>query len=419
MKKSSWLAGLVTGSLLFLILQSSTTTNGGLGSHLTAFLIPVIAPSQYVSTGIKSNSEKSIVSISTPHALPTLQETAQNAFMKTVTPGHSSTIIPQSLNQKDTTSPIASKQPSSTDTKDEQHPALFSITLHMSEQDVLDKLGKPDRQEPSPLGYVWWVYQKNADRYVQVGFREGMVVDVFSNGPKASLTPDIKIGTSYDTVKRMQEPKKIVSFSYEDTFIEVTNDLEERILLMMKESPAILYLDKHNQQKITGIRLIDKLVLIQGGFYETKWSYTGKDPNFNPPPLSASDQSKINLAMEQQILDLTNVFRYRYQVPALKWSEGAATTARQHSYDMRTNNFFDHVSATTGQNPFDRLKENGVRYQRAGENIAAGFPDAIEAYQSWLNSLGHRKNVLEKEFKELGVGVSHDFYTQNFVTPLQ
>jgi len=53
----------------------------------------------------------------------------------------------------------------------------------------------------------------------------------------------------------------------------------------------------------------------------------------------------------------------------------------------------------------------------AGENIAAGYPDAIEAHESWMNSPGHRKNVLEKDFTQLGVGVIADYYTQAFLTP--
>ncbi|MCK9907472.1 CAP domain-containing protein, partial [Frankia sp. Cpl3] len=65
---------------------------------------------------------------------------------------------------------------------------------------------------------------------------------------------------------------------------------------------------------------------------------------------------------------------------------------------METNNFFQHVSVTTGLDPFARLKQAGLSYQLAGENIAAGFPDAIEAHESWMNSPGHRKNMLEKGF---------------------
>ncbi|TGV29209.1 secretion protein, partial [Mesorhizobium sp. M00.F.Ca.ET.186.01.1.1] len=63
------------------------------------------------------------------------------------------------------------------------------------------------------------------------------------------------------------------------------------------------------------------------------------------------------------------------------------------------------------------LKQANITYSMAGENIAAGYPDAIEAHESWMNSPGHRKNILEKDFTQLGVGVITDYFTQAFLTP--
>ncbi|CCF16184.1 SCP-like extracellular family protein [Brevibacillus laterosporus GI-9] len=417
MPKKSWFLVSALGLSLFVLLQTSTQASSGMKSHMRMIFSPLFTKT---STLHASDSDKA--KGTSADVIETVKETTKAVFLTTLTPGHTASAkSPLQQNQQIVTPSI--KQVLSTVEKREaptkplfSDPILFGVSLHMSSQQVEATLGIPDRQEPSLFGYEWWIYNKNPDHYVQVGILKGKVVDVFSNSPKAALTNQIRIGTSYDTLKKSYSLQERVTFSYEDTFVEIKNDRAQRPLQLVGDIPVLFYLDKHNQQKVTGIRLIDKLVLLQGGFYETKWTYTGEAPNFTPPTPDAKSQEEINRAMERQILDLTNVMRYRYQIPPLRWNEKAAITARNHSIDMQRNQYFDHISATTGLSPFDRLKKNGLSYRMAGENIAAGFPDAIEASQSWLNSLGHRKNVLEKQFEELGVGVFSDYFTENFVT---
>lgn len=295
-------------------------------------------------------------------------------------------------------------------------PTMFGLSLGDSLEKVIATLGQPARKEPSPLSYEWLIYNQNWNTFVQVGVLNGKVVDIYSNAPKASFS-QVSIGTSYQSFVRKHAPKQLVSFSFQGAQIEISNQLKQRALVMVNDSPVIYYLDQHNQHKVTAIRLIDRLQLIQGGFYETKWTYQGKAPQFDPPALSIKQQELVNAANERQIHDITNVIRFRYKLPLLKLNETAAKVARSHSDDMENNQFFDHVSATTGLNPFQRLQQAGVKYQLAGENIAAGYPDSIEAVENWMNSLGHRKNILEKGFTELGAGVIATYYTQNFVTP--
>jgi uncharacterized protein YkwD len=61
------------------------------------------------------------------------------------------------------------------------------------------------------------------------------------------------------------------------------------------------------------------------------------------------------------------------------------------------------------------LTRSGITYKSAGENIAMGQFDAIEAHEGWMNSLGHRENILNKDFTMLGVGAKGEYYTQNFI----
>lgn len=313
-------------------------------------------------------------------------------------------------------SPAQPTQAAPTAKEIDETPSLFGLSLGDSLEKVIATVGQPTRKEPSALGYEWFIYNQNWNSYLQVGILNGKVVDLYSNAPKAAYA-QVSIGTSYQSLTRKHNPKQLVTFSYQGAQIEISNQLKQRALVMVDETPVIYYLDQHNQHKVTAIRLLDRLPLIQGGFYETKWTYRGKAPQFNPPALSIKQQELVNIANERQILDITNVMRFRYKLPLLKWNETAAKVARSHSDDMENNQFFDHISATTGLNPFQRLQQAGVLYQLAGENIAAGYPDAIEAVENWMNSLGHRKNILEKGFTELGSGAVSNYYTQNFVTP--
>ncbi|GED71392.1 hypothetical protein BRE01_50940 [Brevibacillus reuszeri] len=308
----------------------------------------------------------------------------------------------------DNTPPAASEK--------KQPNTLFGVTLGMSAQEVTKQLGEPARKEPSSLGYQWWIYNSDPSRYVQIGIADDKVVDVYSLAPQATLG-NVGVGTNQQSLERQYDLQSIVSFSYMGAQIQMTNQKQQRPLVMSNGTPYIYYLDKENGNKVTAVRMIDTLMLLRGGFYETKWTYRGKSPDFNPPALSVGERELVNAAYERQILDLVNVSRYRYKLPALQWNEKAAQVARTHSHDMEANNFFDHISATTGASPFDRLKQASISYSMAGENIAAGYPDAIEAHESWMNSPGHRKNVLEKDFTQLGVGVIADYYTQAFLTP--
>lgn len=294
-------------------------------------------------------------------------------------------------------------------------PSLYGISLGMGQQEVLTALGAPARKEPAQLGYEWWIYNRDLSRYLQIGIMDGKVVDLYSNAPTAQIE-GVGIGTTYQSLSRKYSIQPIVSFSFQQADVQITNQPKDRPLVISQGTPIIFYLDKQNSANVTALRLIDRLALLRGGFFETKWTYQGTAPNFDPPRLSIKQQEYVNSAHERQILDLTNVIRYRNKLPALTALDTAANVARLHSKDMEMNQYFDHVSTITGLDPFERLKQAGVTYKMAGENIAAGFPDAIEAYESWMNSPGHRKNILEKGFRQLGVGVYLDYYTQDFVT---
>lgn len=105
----------------------------------------------------------------------------------------------------------------------------------------------------------------------------------------------------------------------------------------------------------------------------------------------------------EQVLKLVNDERAKAGLKPLKMSEELRSIANLKSRDMADKNYFDHNSPTYGS-PFQMLQDFGVHYRAAGENIAAGQRTPQEVMNSWMNSSGHRANILNASFTELGVG---------------
>lgn len=121
-------------------------------------------------------------------------------------------------------------------------------------------------------------------------------------------------------------------------------------------------------------------------------------------------------AYEQKVLELTNQERAKYGVPALKLDVELSKVARAKSADMKAKGYFDHNSPTYGS-PFDMMKQFGITYKSAGENIAMGQRTPEEVVNAWMNSEGHRKNILNASYTNLGVGYVADgnYWTQMFI----
>lgn len=125
-------------------------------------------------------------------------------------------------------------------------------------------------------------------------------------------------------------------------------------------------------------------------------------------------------SIENQVIQLTNQERAKYGLKPLKANWELSRVARYKSADMRDKNYFSHTSPTYGS-PFDMMKNFGISYRSAGENIAAGQTTAQQVVQAWMNSEGHRKNILSASYTEIGVGYasggskSH-YWTQMFIS---
>ena len=108
-------------------------------------------------------------------------------------------------------------------------------------------------------------------------------------------------------------------------------------------------------------------------------------------------------ADEKEVFDLINAKRTAAGLSALKIDAELQNVARAKAEDMVKNNYFSHTSPTYGS-PFDMMKSFGVSYKTAGENIA-GNSSNTGAVNAWMNSEGHKANILNSSFNYTGVAV--------------
>ena len=121
-------------------------------------------------------------------------------------------------------------------------------------------------------------------------------------------------------------------------------------------------------------------------------------------------------AYENEVVRLVNIERSKQGIAPLTSDWQLSRVARYKSQDMKDNGYFSHTSPTYGS-PFEMMKSFGISYRTAGENIAKGQRTPAEVVNAWMNSSGHRANILNKSFTKIGVGyvANGNYWTQMFI----
>ena len=122
------------------------------------------------------------------------------------------------------------------------------------------------------------------------------------------------------------------------------------------------------------------------------------------------------LDYEKEVVRLVNEIRDQNGLNALVEDWELSRVARIKSQDMRDNNYFSHTSPVYGT-PFQMIKNFGISYRSAAENIAKGQTTPKAAVNAWMNSPGHRANILNATYKKIGMGYvsSGNYWTQMFI----
>ena len=119
---------------------------------------------------------------------------------------------------------------------------------------------------------------------------------------------------------------------------------------------------------------------------------------------------------EKEVIRLVNEIRVQNKLKELTENWELSRVARYKSQDMHDNHYFSHTSPTYGS-PFEMMKAFGLSYRTAGENIAYGYRTPQAVVNGWMNSSGHRANILNANYKEIGVGyvAEGNYWTQQFI----
>lgn len=160
-----------------------------------------------------------------------------------------------------------------------------------------------------------------------------------------------------------------------------------------------LMIDKHDQNKIKAIY----------------WTYQNEViENYMRAMINDTSKKKI-AAHERLMIDITNVSRAQNGLPLLKANAALANVARDHSVDMNKNNYFAHQNLSD-LSAGNRIKNGGISYKFWGENISKGYSTIFHSHNGLMNSEGHRKNILNSKFDQVGIGIHYRYYTINFLT---
>jgi len=152
---------------------------------------------------------------------------------------------------------------------------------------------------------------------------------------------------------------------------------------------------------------------------------------FDPASTHASAflQVPAGPTFSQQVIELVNQERAVAGLPPLKENDALSLAAQAHSQTMADGDFFDHTDPQTGSTPGDRVTSAGYVWTAVAENIGLGYDSPEAAVAGWMQSEGHRANILDPEFREIGAGYVYEaddtfaacgdlacyhYWTQNF-----
>jgi len=302
-----------------------------------------------------------------------------------------------------------SNQPNQEDNKNYKAPdlkaphdqlfSIYNIELGESKAEVERKMGKPKRISMSAYGVNWETYHDHYHNFFMIAYdKNNKVSGMFTNQNLISSS----IGIKWGSPKALAEEKLGTPETYiKKGFVRYQiNSQGEYDVFHHGDSVITVFYDVHDGNKVTALEVIDDQL------------------EENNPTFYAKPSVALEKGFEYQLFDLTNASRVNHGLPVLKWDERVAETARKHSVDMAQHHYFSHENLQN-QSPFDRMKRDGIAFTVAGENIAYGQFSSIFAHEGLMNSLGHRENILRKEFRYLGIGVafndeSQPFYTEDF-----
>ncbi|QQB04547.1 CAP domain-containing protein [Staphylococcus felis] len=287
--------------------------------------------------------------------------------------------------------------PTELKTPENQMFSIRNVQMNMSKDQVESNLGKPEDTIGNEYGTDWYIYHNQFHDYVMIAYVDGKVHGLYTNQNIITSKEGIKYNSPKDFV-REKLGKPIEQIKKGNTIYRQKSD--EYDVFDIDRIYTTVFYDKHENNQLTGILQVSHTL----------------ENRLNARYAAPSDYLQKSYELED--FYLVNAARVQKGLKPLKHSDELTNTARKHSTDMAKNHYFDHNNPQ-GQTPFDRLKEEGINYNVAAENLAYGQVSGVFAHHGLMNSIGHRKNILNKNVNRLGVGVDFNseqqpYWTENY-----
>lgn len=254
----------------------------------------------------------------------------------------------------------------------------------------------------SEYDMTWNMMSDDYEDFHLAGTKNGQQVGGYETR-KGTTVFGITVGDKQNTVKaKYGEPLKAIrkgNKNYTQSYIDKYNN-ETSGTYLIEDQYVTFFYDAHKQDIVRSITWVDA---------ETE---NTKSTFFATPTV------ELRNSFEHLMVELINEARVAEGLHPLTYTPEHNSIARKHSTSMAKNNYFNHEDLN-GLRGGERMKNAGLSYAWWGENLAYGQYSAIYAHEALMNSLGHRENILRKEFTHIFVGVDFNekgqpYFTMNF-----
>ena len=272
---------------------------------------------------------------------------------------------------------------------------FYNLQIGDSEKTLINAIGDPARVDKTEYSFNWYVYNQLEAKLCMVGVENEKIVALYSNSIDSKELKNIKINGNKNLIREVYTPLKRIKKGNTNYAI---NSKEQYDIVEIGDKYITVFYDIYEGNRITSYEVVTKQI----------------EDNI---ALFPKESEELRKSYELEIIDMVNSVRQQRNLKSLDYSQKATISSRNHCKDMKVNKFFDHINKK-GKGPGDRMKAEGIIFTLAGENIAAGQFNSIYAHEAWMNSEGHRKNILG-DYKYIGVGVEFGgsynmYYGQNF-----
>lgn len=247
----------------------------------------------------------------------------------------------------------------------QMHPiTIGNATLRIGDsvESVTKQLGAPVRKDINEFGFERYVYHKNYQDFILVGIRNGEVAEIYTNSKNLNY-----LGMTSETTSA----NATVALQYLSTDAVGAT-------VPAYEAKVLLFFDTLGGDVLDGV-------------YARAWDLEKSKP-------------LDNKSLSRNLLEIVNAGRVKHGLTPFVWSDAAAYTAFVHSTEMAHTTAVSYTNKL-GDSPFDRMRNYGISYILAAENLSTDCSNSVSIYYDWMQNAGSRSNLLDANLTRAGVGM--------------